>query len=158
MKLAIWSGYEVLPDSSIFSLAKREFLKAVPDKDGYLMVYLRDGVQDLRRFVHSLVGRLWVGSKPAGMVWRHLDCNQLNNWYTNLAFGTQQQNVHDSLRNGTFSVGEQHYRARLTVAQVREIKLRLATVSDWHLAPEYGVHYTTIRDIRVGKTWKHVLP
>jgi hypothetical protein len=54
--------------------------------------------------------------------------------------------------------GERHYRAKLTVEDVRAIRREYATGRDTlrSLAKRYGVHFGTIRPIITGKTWKDV--
>lgn len=55
--------------------------------------------------------------------------------------------------------GSLHHKAKLTEAQVREIREKYAAggTSYWKLAFEYGIDSTdTIRRIIVRKTWTHV--
>lgn len=51
--------------------------------------------------VHSLVLAAFVGPRPEGQVGRHLDDNRDDNRLVNLAYGTQSDNMLDSVRNGT---------------------------------------------------------
>jgi hypothetical protein len=71
-----------------------------------------------------------------------------------LYWGTHQQNMEDRQRKGRAAVGERNGRAKLTAGQVREIRTR--PESQRKLAREFGVDWTTTRDIRRGKTWTHV--
>jgi len=50
--------------------------------------------------------------------------------------------------------GEQHYCAKLTEQQVRDIRTddRMLTI----IAAEYGINDRTVGDIKRRKTWKHV--
>lgn len=50
--------------------------------------------------IHSLVLEAFVGSRPAGLVARHLDDDHDNNRLSNLAYGTQSDNSFDAVRNG----------------------------------------------------------
>lgn len=50
--------------------------------------------------------------------------------------------------------GERHYATKLTEEDVREI--RLAPVGGEALALLYGISVTALKDIRSGKTWRHV--
>ncbi|MEU7980511.1 hypothetical protein AB0B63_18505 [Micromonospora sp. NPDC049081] len=53
--------------------------------------------------------------------------------------------------------GERINTARLTDAQVRDIKARATTgTTDRELAAEFGVGESTIRRIRTGTNWRHV--
>lgn len=51
--------------------------------------------------VHTLVAEAFIGPRPANAVTRHLDGNHLNNDPLNLRYGTQSENVRDSVRHGT---------------------------------------------------------
>lgn len=51
--------------------------------------------------------------------------------------------------------GEQNHQAKLTWEKVREIRRRAATGAVYYdLAKEYGVHYSTIKLVVYGQTWK----
>jgi hypothetical protein len=45
--------------------------------------------------------------------------------------------------------------AKLTPIQVRQIRAAAKDKLEY-LAAKFGVHYTTISDIRLGKTWKSI--
>jgi DNA-binding XRE family transcriptional regulator len=84
--------------------------------------------------------------------------------------GTQKENYRDSVGKGRAFVGSEQQRAfakdryrgegnphaKLTLAQVHDIKQRYAAggVSQQVLADEYGVRQTTISIIVRGKKWK----
>ena len=51
--------------------------------------------------VHVLVMAAFVGPRPEGAVTRHLDGNPLNNHLTNLAYGSQSENLRDAVAHGT---------------------------------------------------------
>jgi len=54
--------------------------------------------------------------------------------------------------------GQDNGRARLTEKDVRDIRAHiLQNKTDRYLAALFGVSQDTIRDIRLGRTWKHVL-
>jgi hypothetical protein len=48
--------------------------------------------------VHELVAEAFLGPRPEGMLIRHLDDNPLNNRASNLAWGTQADNIADAER------------------------------------------------------------
>lgn len=66
-------------------------LKPSPDNRGYLVVRLNQRP----RKVHRLVAEAFLGPKPEGLQTRHLDSNNQNNAATNLAYGTQLENMAD---------------------------------------------------------------
>lgn len=68
---------------------------------GYLMVKLARNGKWREWPVHQIVTAAFLGPRPDGIVTRHLDGNPLNNAITNLAYGTQAENVQDSVIHGT---------------------------------------------------------
>ena len=75
-----------------------------------------------------------------------------------LCWGTRAENERDKLLHGTHNAGERNGRAKLTVAQVREIRRRYATeaVTQTALAREYGVHSSMVSEIVNGIRWSTV--
>jgi hypothetical protein len=129
-------------------------LKTPQAATGYLMVCLSftDGRQ--RSYpVHRLVALAFVGIPKPGEVCRHLNDNKLDNRPCNLAWGTQRENVLDSIRNGN-RTGERASSAKLTKAQV--IAILESKDKARALATFYGVSIHTIYNIRFGKTWKEL--
>lgn len=56
--------------------------------------------------------------------------------------------------------GSQHYCAKLSEIDVMRIKhwLRMSpSVSQTKVARTFGVSYCTIHDIKIGRTWKHII-
>ena len=82
------------------------FLEPVRQKkSGHLVVSLyRDGRRELRK-VHQLVLETFTGSRPEGMLTRHLNGNPADNRLVNLTYGTYGQNLQDDLRNGVLRNG-----------------------------------------------------
>lgn len=60
--------------------------------------YQKVGVRDTTREVHCLVAEAFIGPRPEGQVVRHLNCDSTDNRPENLAYGTPQENIHDSIR------------------------------------------------------------
>jgi DNA invertase Pin-like site-specific DNA recombinase len=77
-----------------------------------------------------------------------------------LFLGTHQDNMDDMRRKGRTTlgraglIGEHHHKAKLTEAQVREIRAALGTQVE--IAKRFGVGRSTIGDIRSGKLWTHI--
>jgi hypothetical protein len=75
-----------------------------------------------------------------------------------LFLGTAAENARDMSEKGRNRRGEKHGSAKLTQAQVKQIKAMLAEdrmyVSE--IAREFGVSGPTIRAIKTGKTWKEI--
>ena len=76
-------------------------LKQATNRDGYKSVMLcSPNVGRVRIHVHQLVLLAFVGERPNMAVTRHLDGNPQNNTLANLAYGTQSENMQDTLRHG----------------------------------------------------------
>lgn len=75
---------------------------------GYLHVGLSNRAVRRTCKIHVLVARAFLGPRPEGLFIRHLDGDQRNNRADNLAYGTNSENQHDSVRHGT------HHEARRT--------------------------------------------
>ncbi|AGM13416.1 HNH endonuclease [Mycobacterium phage Gizmo] len=53
-----------------------------------------------QKFVYQLVALTFIGPCPPGMEVRHLDDDFTNDHWTNLAYGTHQENIADSIASG----------------------------------------------------------
>jgi NUMOD4 motif. len=154
-------GYFAMSDGRIITTRTnppRELSAAM--HKGYLHVWVRFGVGEAARRrcpVHRLVLAAYKGWCPhADYVCRHLDGNPMNNSPDNLAWGSVVDNVRDSIRHGTavcIRKGEIHPRAKLTDAEVNEIRHRaLAGEKQADLAKEFAVHQTHVSGIKLSKT------
>lgn len=81
-----------------------QVLTAVLSGKPYYYVVL--GRRD-RRYIHQLVLESFSGPRPPNAVARHLDGDPLHNSSSNLAWGTQSENMHDRMKHG-----RDHYKAR----------------------------------------------
>lgn len=120
----------------------------------YFKVTVRLNGKSCSKKIGQLVALAFIGPLPQGLVLRHLNDDGFDDRLENLAYGTQLENVRDSIRNGTIARGEKRGRAKLTVATVREIRKSLE--SSRVLGKRYGVDNKTINGIVNRKTWRHV--
>lgn len=96
---------------------------------------------------------------------RHLNDDPLNNHYTNLKWGTSQENTVDAIRNKKiiydehrkYTRCEEHPRAILTNTDVENIcKLLVNRIKLSNIANMYNVDVDVIRHIYKGHTWKPI--
>lgn len=120
---------------------------------GYLFVCL-SMVDGKKWFVHTMVLTAFVGPRPEGLLGRHLNGKLKDNSLGNLRWGTQAENMADSMAHGTFALGEKNGQSVLTEAQARAILV--ANQPQARLSARYGVSIKTISNIRTRKAWKHL--
>lgn len=102
-------GYYVSKTGSVYSRYVRgsrgklsnEFTPLIPKKRPkyYSVSLYRDG-KSTKIFVHRLVATVYVPNPNNLPVVMHLDNDIYNNYYKNLKWGTQKENVHQSIRDG----------------------------------------------------------
>lgn len=133
-------------------------LKPDINRDGHHRYTLFESGRRFRRFAHQLVCEAWHGSQPSPEhVVCHRDDVKSNNNPNNLYWGTHKDNGRDKVANGLSVRGERINTAKLTEAQVLEIRHRAAGgATNIYLAQVYGVPDSAISSIVRGKNWKHV--
>ena len=88
------------------------------------------------------------------MVVRHLDGDRYNNAASNLAYGTPNENVYDSVRHRTYK-GSKNGRAVLDERHITLIRMLLDKgESCAELSKHLGVSSGTIHAIKTGRNWK----
>lgn len=127
-------------------------LKPLPNTDGYLTVKLSGGKTTP---IAPLVAKTFIGPRPEGHQVRHLDCNKVNNWVGNLAYGTPKENIADSIALGVHIEGSRVHCAKLTLEQVLDIRSRAKYYGlNQDLAREFGVRHDWISKLRKSeRTW-----
>jgi hypothetical protein len=133
-----------------------------PKKSGYVRVTLfRERVK--KEFpVHLLVLAAFVGPPPSSVhQGNHKNGKRSDNRLENLEYLTPSQNQLHACRvlHRPSRPGSKHHNAKLTEAQVLEIRKRPRF---WGccvgLAEEFGVSSATINDILHFRGWKHITP
>lgn len=108
---------------------------------------------------HVAMYQVLNGPVPTGMVVMHTCDNKPCCNPDHLRLGTPQDNIRDAFEKSIMPQGEKHSFAKLTREQVLDIyslrhnRPRGLVLS---LARKYKVHWVTIRQIMVGKTWRAV--
>jgi hypothetical protein len=107
---------------------------------------------------HRASYTLNIGPIPAGMFVCHSCDNPSCVNPAHLWLGTNTDNIEDMVSKDRHQHGDGHYQAKLTAAQVVEIRYRHAheSVSQRALCAEFGVHPSTMCDVIKGRTWKHL--
>lgn len=129
------------------------------DKDGYGQIG-KDGGHNGHLQAHRVSWELHYGPIPAGLqVLHHCDHPQCTNPRC-LFLGTPADNARDKAQKGRAGAarGEKNPNAKITEAEVREIRRAYATGKHTQevLGLLFGVSQTRINDIVRGKGWAHV--
>lgn len=116
------------------------------------IVHLFRGGCGQSHYVHALVLSAFKGERPTGMEACHGDGDVSNNAITNLRWDTRSANNFDRYAHGAMPHGERSPSAKLTAAQVLEIRAdpRRQRV----IAAEYGVVQQQISRIKRGQRWR----
>jgi hypothetical protein len=171
-------GYEVSSLGRVKSLARRVavnprgFGMTWMDRKEKILPGYRDPQRKHRRtvtlnfagkrreavLVAHLVAEAFLGPCPEGMMVCHNNGKASDDRLVNLRHDTPKGNMADVVKHGRMKArsGEGHYRAKLTVEQVREIRASQHSVSIVDLVAKYRIGETTLRHILARRTWKDV--
>lgn len=121
-------GYYVSKTGSVYSRYVRgsrgklsnEFTPLIPKKRPkyYSVSLYRDG-KSTKIFVHRLVATVYVPNPNNLPVVMHLDNDIYNNYYKNLKWGTQKENVHQSIRDDRFKPKGKNPRSLMTISCIQ---------------------------------------
>ncbi len=163
-----YPGYEVSDRGRVRSITRTKQTSAGPrvyrgrmlkpcinSRTGYPQVHMGRG--RCPRTVHQLVLEAFAGPCPPGMEALHGPAGKLDTSLANLSYGTRGQNLADRVRDGQDARGERNYHAKLTRADVTEIRRRKAAGELLSvLAAEFGVSFQHISLVARGRRWQHV--
>lgn len=127
-------------------------LLALNDCGDYLGVSTSHGGVLRHRYVHALVAEAFHGPRPDGMVARHKDGDGRNNCPSNLAYGTQQENILDKLRHGTMPRGEGHPNAKLTDEELMAAVADALQIGQHPAARKHGISQAALWRVINGKS------
>jgi hypothetical protein len=154
-----WPNYEVSDHGRVRSWNRRSRRASEPrvmkprlDGKGYARITLCHEGQQRERFIHQIVLEAFVGERPTpAHEGRHLDGVRSNNSAANLAWSTHAENMRDQYVHGTRACRERHGSARLTAAQVAEIRAHPGPLPA--IAEAYGISKSHACHLRKGRGW-----
>jgi hypothetical protein len=146
------NDYLVSRDGRVFG--KRGWILA-PGKSG--CGYLTYNISGRSVRAHYIVARTWIGPRPDGLEISHEDNDRHNNSVDNLRYVTHSENERRKRFHGTSPHGERNGRAKLTKANVEEIRHRLLSgETQVSLAAEFNVTQGLISHIKREAAWIEV--
>ena len=143
--------YVITKNGEVINKHNERKLKPQPNGKGYLRVIIGGH----RYFVHRLVAQKYVPNPENKLQVNHKDGNKLNNYYENLEWVTSQEDRNHAVENDLHLCGARCSWSKLTSSQVLEI-LNDDVHTFTELGKMYNVNRNTIRDIKMGKTWKQL--
>ncbi len=152
-------GYEACEDGLIRSTrpwGNRPCPRLVathPLKAGYLTFHAFNEKGKYCTFmVHRIIAITFIPNPGNLRDVNHKNCDKTDNRVENLEWLSHYQNIRHGVKNGRIKFGENSPHAKLTNAQVREIRNRAIEGGETHaiLAKEFGVSYALISMISNG--------
>jgi hypothetical protein len=143
---------------------KEKIMKPALDSNGYLRTVLKRNDGKLVTIkVHRIICETFKG-KTIALCVNHINFNRTDNNIDNLEWLSIQDNnkhslINNNLVNGQF-VGEKHYKAVLTEADVIDIRNNYVLQKRGYrkeMALKFNVSEATIKDVISRKSWKHVV-
>lgn len=149
---AIWNTRQ-----RTYHYRKSRYFEVKPKKDGYLGVTLSFNGKVQQVCIHQLVARAFLPNPENKPQVNHIDGDKSNNKVTNLEWVTASENNYHACKTGLRKVGEEHHKAKLKEAEVKEILHLLSEgYSSGEIAPLYRVNKSLIKKIKSGECWSHI--
>lgn len=132
-------------------------LKPKVTQKGYFAFTLMYEGRRVTMLLHRMVAFAFLGLPPTLMHQvNHIDGVKTHCLPSNLEWSTCSENHWHASRLGLMPCGERHHRAKLTLEQVRAIRVRYPTATQRQLARIYGVGQSTIGRITRGINWRSI--
>lgn len=111
-----------------------------------------------KKLVFRHVYEQMYGEIPKESVVRHTCDNKLCINPEHLILGTQLDNIKDMIERNRMPRGSNRPNAKITEKEAAEIKLMLlkTDLTQKEIAKNFGVSYCIVKQIKQGRTWRHV--
>lgn len=135
---------------------KAKVLKGVPNQDGYFVVSITIHGKKTCRSVHSLVAASFLDNPSNLPLVLHRNGDRADNRECNLYYGTQKQNMADSIAHGTKVKGETHGMVKIDDRAVREIRKLSGAKKQRDIARMFGLGQSQVQRIIARESWGHI--
>lgn len=146
-------GFGKNPDKLVSRRLRGKLLALAPSGP-YLTVRL--GLDADSAPVQWLVASAFIGPRPPGLLVLHGDGDGMHNAAPNLRYGTQVENMADSLAHGTLARGEDFARSKLTDQKAAAARALSGLFTQYELASMFRVTRSAIQAVQKRMNWKHV--
>lgn len=136
-------------------LMNGRFIKSSVKKNGYMNIILsKEGVTK-NHHPHRLVAQSFIPNPENKPHVNHKDGNKTNNYVENLEWVTRSENMIHASKTGLAKSGENHYKSKLTIDQIREILF--STEKPIVLCRKLNIGYRHFREIKTERKWKNIV-
>ena len=150
--------YEISEDGRIFRNVKsKKQNKIIVDHHhsltGYCYTFVRIKGKVKRVPIARVVAECWLGEKPTGYEIDYIDCNSLNNHYTNLRYVTKSEQMKNRDHSNISLTGTENFtnyqsmmKPLILVKDKFEQKFESQTAAARYVAAEVGKTVDSVRD------------
>lgn len=139
---------------------KQRLLKPRPHRQGYVMTTLYKNGKRFDFMTHTLIAKTFIGDILKGFTVNHIDGVKNNNKVSNLEVISMRDNILHAWSKGLQkpNIGQMNGSSKLSDENVRSIKMAfLCGISVKELSDIYEVSLSCIKNIKSGRSWKHII-
>ena len=97
------SDYWVSNKGRVWSSISNSFIEGTPNcRTGHIDISTKSNGKRVHRYLHRMIAETFIPNPKNYPMVRHIDDDPSNNIVDNLAWGTQKDNMRDSINNGHF--------------------------------------------------------
>lgn len=157
MKFISNTKYIITEQGEVINSETSSILKHMVDRNGYHYVNLSTNNNLTTYRIHRLVAENFVRGFFVGATVNHIDGIKSHNCVSNLEWVSLKANIQHAYALGLSKVGQDRQQALLDDSDVSEIKEGFVIgTPNKELAERYGVHKSTIQNIKSGRAWAHI--
>lgn len=128
-RVLTFPDYWISNKGRLWSTRTNRFVNGTPTgRCGHIDVSFTYGNQRVHKYIHRMVAEAFIPNPNGFPYVRHLDDDPSNNDVENLAWGTQQDNMRDAIRNERFRYFDDNDRER--AMQKRRVPIIAVRLSD----------------------------
>lgn len=156
-KISCFGNVKALVKKAGSSNRKEKILKKQIDEHGYYYILLSKNNKKKRNKISRLVASAFISNPENKPYVNHLDGNKKNDFWWNLEWCTQSENIKHAFRIGLAnSKGENHPQNKLTNKDIFFIRENKDTYKQKELSEMFNVTVRHIRFIINNKRWNHI--